>query len=462
MGSGSVSGFPPLPAGFTLDAAPQANAMPPLPEGFTLDQPGGAFSDIIPEMGKTVSGHLDTIKGMYGGTADKGALQQTLDVGKGLGSLAAIVPDTLIGAPARSMLGHGLADATHAAGQLINPKLAAQDNPQQMYEQAKGNVDTAMMGLAPRGFSPVGARTAAAPAKSAAELKQAAVDVFESPQTKAIQIPPQDVATLAASIENDLTQRGFRPTPGNAPGTLAEVQRMTPGQGVQAVSVDDLRSARRSLNMTAKQRDPIGQPTPDAAAANSAIREIDNFLDTVAPSIRTANADYAASKQAGLLDYRSMRAEHRAAKTGSGSNIENTMRQEVDKIGDRGLTATEKALRDRIVEGDTVRNALRKIGKVGVSDGLSLLMHAGGATASGGATLPIAAGGTVARKIGEMLTRGQIKQLNEMIRARAPSSKAQALLTSSAPNPLLSLLRPQLAPSFPLLNSAPAYADQNK
>lgn len=485
MGSGSMSGFPPLPPGFTLDA-PTQNAMPPLPDGFVLDQPGGALSDILPEMANTASSHIDTIKNMYGGTADKGVLQQTLDVGKGLGSIAAIIPDTLIGAPARSVLGHGLANATHAAGTVIDPKLAAQDNPQQMYEQAKGNVDTAMMGMAPRGFSPIGVRSAVAPAKSAAELKEAAVSVYQDPAIKNTQIPASDVANLSAGIESQLVERGFRPTTGSAPGTLGEVKRLAPpapkqpdrwtsleaemnnqpipsGPAIESVSVADIRAARSAINKTAKERQFDGTPTPDAEAARSALGEIDKFLDGISPKLREANANYSAGKAADLLDYRSMKAERRAAKTGSGSNMENTMRQEVDKIGDRGLTAPEKALRDQIVEGDTMRNALRKLGKLGVSDGLSLLMHAGGAASTGGATLPIAAGGTVARKVGEFLTRAQIKQLNEMIRSRAPLSKSQPLLTASAPNPLLSLFRPQLAaPAAFQFNAAPAYADKNK
>lgn len=112
---------------------------------------GGALSDILPEMGNTLQGHLSNIGGMYGGTSKNGPLQQQLNVGKGMLSLAGIVPDTLIGAPLRSVLGHGMANAEHAVGKVIAPETAAKDNPAEMYETAKGNVNTALAGLGYRG-----------------------------------------------------------------------------------------------------------------------------------------------------------------------------------------------------------------------------------------------------------------------------------------------------------------------
>lgn len=423
---------------------------------------GGMLSDIPKEIAGAFNENLDAVKGMFGGTAEHGPVQQTLNVGKGLLGIPGMIASPVTGA-ARSILGHGLANAIHAAGKVIAPELAAKDNPQQTYEEAKGNVDTAMMAAAPRGASPKGLRTVSPEAPTAAQLKNAAKAVYNDPQIKSIPINPQDVANLSASIETDLLNQGFRPSHGNAPGTFAEVIRMRPGQGVQTVGVDDLRAARRSLGITEKQRDHINQPTPDANAARQAREKIDAYLDTLAPELKEANANYAAGKRADLLDYRMMKAEHRANRTGSGSNIENTMRQEVDKIGNRGLSKSEIAARDKIVEGTAGRNALRKVGKLGVSDGLSLLLHAGAATGTGGATVPIAAAGTVARKIGEMLTRRQVAQLSKSIRSRSPLAKAlmaspqyakipkgakaiaAALLSQNAQHPVLSSMMPSYA-----------------
>lgn len=425
-------------------------------------QMGNAFTDIVPEIKAAATENIDVMKKAVTDRSSKGAIEGLMDTGKGLLAIPGLIASPITGA-ARSLIGHPLADLTHQAGKIINPEVAAKDDPAKMYADAKGGVDTAMMALGPnRGVKPL------AP-PSAAELKTAATNVYQSPGIKSIQIPPQDVGNLAAGIESNLTNAGFRATPGSAPGTLSEIKRMTPTQGVASVGVDDLRAARRALNMTAKQLDQTFKPTPDAAAATTAIREIDTFLDNLAPSLKDANKNYRASKSSDLLDYRIGQAKHRAAKSGSGMNIENTFRQEVDKIPNRGLSAEQRALRDKIVEGTPTRNALRTAGKLGVDGGLSMMIHAGAGLGSGGATLPITAAGTVARKIGELLTRSQMKSLSNSIRSDAPLSKMLATLprkpnVSKGAKAIAAALMGQNAPrSLPFPQSMlPSYADENQ
>jgi hypothetical protein len=278
-----------------------------------------------------------------------------------------------------------------------------------------------------------------APVPSAAELKQAATDVWSSPQIKSIQVNPSDVSMLSKKIEGDLLNRGFRPTNGNAQGTFGEVSRMIPDTSVQSVGVDDLRAARRALGMTAKQIDPATMTaTPDATAARSAISHVDDFLDNLAPELQEANQNYAAGKSAERLDYRTIKADRRAAKSGSGMNIENTIRQEVDKIPDRGLSPEQKAIRDAIVMGTPMRNGLRTAGKLGVDGGLSLMLHGGAALGTGGTTLPVTVGGTIARKVGEGLTRSAIKRLSENIRGNSPLARSLPPVAAPLPNPVMS------------------------
>jgi hypothetical protein len=423
-------------------------------------------SDIGPEIKGAFNENLDAIKGMYGGTAEKGVMQQTMDVGKGLLAIPGIIASPITGA-ARAIGGHTLATAEQAAGSVINPQAVAKEHYQDVYQQAKGGVDQAMMAVAPRGASPVGLRQVPAKAPSAIELKQAAKDVWNDPSVKSIKIAPTEVQAVAAQIENDLLQQGFRPSAGNAPGTFAEVQRMTPGEGVQAVNVDDLRAARRAFAETAKQRGPDFTPTSDANAATQAIRKIDDFLDNVDPRLREANANYRSGKQAENLDYRTIRADRNAAKSGSGSNMENTMRQAVDKITDRGLSKSEIAARDKIVLGSAGRNALRKIGKLGVGDGLSLMLHTAAAGATGGSSIPLAAAGTVARKIGEALTRSEIAALNRSIRTRSPLAKALAASPQYAKVPkgakaIAAALLSEGPKNPTFAGILPAYAEQDK
>ena len=462
MGAGAMSGLPP---GFVLDQQPGG-----LPPGFVLDEQPGLLSRIGSSIGPEISGafneNLEAVKGMYGGTAEKGVIQQTLDVGKGLLGFPGMLASPITGA-ARAIGGHAMADAVHKTGQVIAPELAAKDDPRQMYEEAKGGVDQAMMAMAPRGASPKGLRTMPAQVPTSVDLINDAKGVYQSPAIKSINIPPNDVVSLTGGLQNELLTRGFRPTKGSAPGTFAEIERMTPDPRVMSVGVDDLRAARRAFGETAKNRGPDFKPTTDAAAATSAIHKIDDFLDTLAPELRDANANYAAGKRADMLDYRTIKADKEAAMTGSGSNMENKLRQAVIKIGDRGLSKSEIAARDRIGEGSAGRNALRKVGKLGVSDGLSLLLHAGAATGTGGATLPIAAAGTIARKLGEILTRREIAALSKTMRSRSPLAQALAASPQFAKVPkgakaiaaaLLSQSRD--APVF--AGMRPSYAEDNQ
>lgn len=274
------------------------------------------------------------------------------------------------------------------------------------------------------------------------DLEEAASKVYNSPEIKALNLNPDVVRDVSTKAQQELLMDGHRPVSGSAPRTFNILQDIVPGDGVSAVKVDDLRAARRALQEVAGETHEF-KPTPDARAATKSIGWIDEILDRAAPQLREANANWAAAQAARQVDTKLIKADHRAARTGSGTNIENTMRQEADKIGNRGLTQAERDLRDQIVEGTFSRNALRKVGKLGFSDGLSLLLHGGAAIGTGGASIPFGFGGLVARKVGERMTRKQMEQLSEMMRSRAPASKAM-VASKPAPAPVRPVVSPML------------------
>jgi hypothetical protein len=219
-----------------------------------------------------------------------------------------------------------------------------------------------------------------------------------------------------------------------------------------------------ALGKYAGETDLKGAPTANAAAAKQAIGHIDDFLDKLAPSLKDANANYAAGSAAQTLNYRELQAAHRAAKTGSGSNIENTMRQEVDKIPNRGLSPYEQTLKNQIVEGDATRNALRKVGKLGFGDGLSMMYHAAAFPMTGGASLPLGIAATAGRKIGEGLTRNDIGQLRQAILSRSPLAKSRSPVQSPIdPKLLAAVARGQLSvPQLLRLGAYPVRADNEQ
>jgi hypothetical protein len=126
-------------------------------------------------------------------------------------------------------------------------------------------------------------------------------------------------------------------------------------------------------------------------------------------------------------------AHHRASSTGTGSNEQNTMMQEIRKIRDnnkrlRGYKPEETAQMEKIVDGTIATTISRYLGRfapVGLHSTMGL------AFVSKILSTPIAAaaGATAyaAKKIGDVLTRHQVERLITMIQERAPVNARQAV-----------------------------------
>jgi len=108
-----------------------------------------AVTDIPREIGAAFTQNYDTFKKGMTDRGSKGVVEGLLDTGKAVAAIPGMIASPFTGA-ARSLIGHPMAQATHEVGKIIAPEIAAKDNPQQMYENAKGDVDTAMSALAAR------------------------------------------------------------------------------------------------------------------------------------------------------------------------------------------------------------------------------------------------------------------------------------------------------------------------
>ena len=111
---------------------------------------GNAITDVPHEISAAASEGLQNIKGLAPwGRGEQSALEGIKQTGKGVMGVAQLAASPITGA-ARSLLGHPLASAIHATGEMINPELAAKDDPKEMYESAKRAVDTALSAVEPR------------------------------------------------------------------------------------------------------------------------------------------------------------------------------------------------------------------------------------------------------------------------------------------------------------------------
>lgn len=107
------------------------------------------IADIPKEIAGAASENWQAIKEGFGGNkAEQGAIGGTLATGKALLAVPGLALSPVTGA-VRSVGGHLLARATQGAGRVINPEVAAKENPQEVYDASKSGVDTAMMALAP-------------------------------------------------------------------------------------------------------------------------------------------------------------------------------------------------------------------------------------------------------------------------------------------------------------------------
>jgi hypothetical protein len=399
------------------------------------DQPSitDAVTDIPAEIGRTAGANLDTIKAGVTDRGSKGPIEGLMSTGKALMAIPGLIASPITGA-ARSLIGHPMAQAEHAVGTLINPEVAAKDDPQKMYQTAAGDVETALSAA-----RPAVARPPVAPVPTVGELKAASRAGYNHPDVAAVEINPQSTSILSTRIESDLAQRGFRPA--NEPAVFSAVRELNPPAGVTSVRVADIDSARKVLGNIAKERDAVGAQTPRAAAANVAIDHINDYLPNIAPAdviagdagraseiLRDAQANWGAAKRAEGVDLQLTRADRQAAKSGAGMNVENSMRQKIATLLDNpkrtvGFSDPERAAMERIVRGSPMRNMLRTAGKAGVDGGLSLALNAGAAMGSGGATLPITAAGTISRILGQRLTAAEGRHLSEMVRSRSPAAR---------------------------------------
>ena len=376
---------------------------------------------------------------------------------KGIAGAAGLPLAPAYGA-AKSLIGREvMAPLIHKAGEYINPEVAAKQNPEDIYQDVREDVGTALGTVAPGSM-----KSAKIPVPSAAEAKIAAKAGYKHPDVAAVQIKPQAVSNLAAQIEADLISQGFRPATNNASGTFAEIQRMTPARGTTRVLVDDIDAMRRALGKYAKQVDAIGQPTTEAAAAKAAIDHINRFLpnlrqsDLLAGNANRANSllnaarrDYASYKRVSLVDTLEENANKQAASTYGGGNVNNAIRQAFRPFGKNnfgrlpGWSNESKEALDRVVSGGpsySPGNIARQLGRLSPSGPVGVGLHVGSAVASGGYTVPIAVATYAAKKLGIAATRSNVQKLREILakesnlyRSRTPGPPVPSTMAKAIP-----------------------------
>lgn len=400
-----------------------------------------AVTDIPSEVANAAGEALRNITGVAN-RGQQGPIEGLLNTGKAVMGVPQLLLSPVTGA-ARSLIGHPMAQAEHAVGTLIAPEIAAKDDPQKMYETAKGDVDLAM--------SAAGSRkpAMAAPAKVAAptiqELKAAAKADYNSPEVATLEVKPTSIRSYSDGAKTILNNEGFDENV--APktfGILEKLQKIPPGS---TVTGQNFNSLRKMLGKAAGSIEPS-----EKAAASMAIEHLDGFIPSIprseviagdvgaaASKLEQARGNYSAAKQAEKIDDKVVQAEVRAASANSGMNVANTIRQRMADVAlkpreQRGLLPEEVAAAKQISEGTRTQNTIRAAGNIlggGGGLGTAIVGTIGGvATGGPGAALPLV--GFALKALSNKMTVNQAGKLSEMIRSRAPLASSAAKFGQAA------------------------------
>jgi hypothetical protein len=394
-------------------------------------------TDIWPEIKKDAGSAIDKLKAL-GNRADQGPVEGLMTTGKAMLAVPQLLASPITGA-SRSLIGHTMANAEHAAGTVIAPQIAAKDDPEAMYNAAKQDTDKAMSALGAKKV-PIAAPAAAAP--TIQELKLAASHGFDHPEVTSLAIKPSAVKDFSQTSQAALNADGIDET--LAPKTFAILSKIENHPPNAIVTGRNLQSMRRGLGHAAASPDPT-----ERLAAATAIDHLDNFLPNVAKGdvisgdvgaaskiLDEARANYSAAKHAETIDNKTIQAELRAAAANSGQNVSNTIRQRMADIlikpkEQRGFSKDQLAQMEIIVRGTAGQNALRATGNLlGGGGGLGAAITGGiGALATPGGVgglIPVV--GFALKALGNRMTLAQAAKLSESIRSSSPlASSAQKL-----------------------------------
>ena len=400
-----------------------------------------AITDIPAEIGNAAGEALTNIKGIAN-RGGQGPIEGLMTTGKAVLGVPQLLMSPITGA-ARSVLGHGLESAQHAAGSIIAPDIAAKEDRQKNYETAKGDADLAMTAAAP------GKVKVPAPAKVTAptvqELKTAAKADYNSPEVAGLEVKPTTIKDYGSTAKATLNNEGFDENV--APKTFGILSKLESIPTGATVTGQNFNSLRKMLGKAAGSIEPS-----EKAAASKAIEHLDSFIPAIskgdvisgdvgaaASKLETARGNYSAAKQAEKIDEKLVQAEVRAAAANSGMNVANTIRQRMADVvlnpkQARGLLPEEIAQAKAISEGTRTQNAMRTAGNIlggGGGLGTAMVGALGGiATGGPGAALPLA--GFALRAIGNKLTVRQAEKLSEAIRSRAPLASSTQKFNQAA------------------------------
>jgi hypothetical protein len=359
-----------------------------------------------------------------------------------------VVANALRGATVGGLTGAGYAavDRGSVGERLNNAAQAAQDPA------------TLALGAGAGALATVGAPKPTPQAAPTLEDLQAAKSAaYKAVDDSKIQFTPQAFQQLTQNIADAMDKEGF-----NA-GLHQKASAMLQSIGGSNRAVGGYSPTLTQLDQLRQQigRDVASSPDAGERRMGQIMRgQIDQFIAGATPDQLTSAVD--PQTAAGLLniarnlngrvaklqslDNLDEAAADRAAVSGSGSNGENTLRQNVLRFRNQNansLTPDEDAAANKVIRGTFTGNALRAAGKTSPTNGgLMANLHMGAAAISHGLSTPAGIVAAVAKSLSEAQTTKNVQALRDLI---ATGGQTASEVTRQLADPQYADLRAQLA-----------------
>jgi len=264
------------------------------------------------------------------------------------------------------------------------------------------------------------------------QLKGATDAAYRAADNAGVRYTKGAYSDLVSGVMEDLKAKGIDEDLNSKVVSVVKAMVKREGGEPTLTSLDKMRQFVRA-NLTGS-----GVSDQDQMLGKLIIQNIDEFVAAKFP--RTLEGDgvkgAAAIREARALNSRYKKVEavndaveearSRAARTGSGGNIDNTLRQELAKVlkTQRGLTPDERAAIQRVVEGAPVQNLMRMAGKLSPQgNGLMAALGVLGSAANPAVAVPFLTGIASKAKADQMTRQG----IDQLIKLMSMGGDAKAL-----------------------------------
>jgi hypothetical protein len=335
-------------------------------------------------------------------------------------SIAAAAPGSLPQRIAQAVV-PGLASET--AGQLT------QGTPLEPLARIAGGIAGGAAVSAAPGVA-AAARGAAKPQKlpipSLDELQQSKNAAYAAADQAGVRYAPQSVQAMAAGVDKALQDADIDAELNPKASRALQILKDRAANG-QLNSLSDIDRVRKIVSRNVmSSNDPAEQ-----FMGQKIINGIDDFINGATPQDVVAGDPQQAAEFIGnarALNTRFMKmdalqealknAEFTAARSGSGGNVDNATRQALDRLRKSitNWTPDEEQALEQAIKGNGAQNLLRLLGKASPEgNGLMQVLNMGEAVHSGGASLPMTIGATLAKRAADRMTQAHVDNLLSLV-----------------------------------------------